>query len=251
VRGAECASTQNSSKPRERIFFISPQTRTAPSKNGLRYDNCASGRTFYNHWRYFDPATGRYTQSDPIGLAGGSFSTYNYVNSAATMFTDPMGLQVLPFPPPPIPGVPNLSTDAQRQLAEQLTRATQGNEDRQKTYQTYTRYNPVTGQCYTGRTSGYGTPEENIRNRSYGQPLLNFEGFLPPVLDRSSTNYNSIRGREQLVMDLNGGARSTGGTSRNAINGISTINPLGRYLYIPAANAEFGVPVPAGQCQCQ
>jgi RHS repeat-associated protein len=92
VRGAECASTQKSSRSRERIFFISPQTRTAPSKNGLRYDNCASGRTFYNHWRSYDPATGRYTQHDPIGLAGGSFSGYDYVNSNPASLVDPDGL---------------------------------------------------------------------------------------------------------------------------------------------------------------
>jgi RHS repeat-associated protein len=41
----ECASTQNSSSPRERIFFITSQTRTAPGKNAFGYGASSSGLT--------------------------------------------------------------------------------------------------------------------------------------------------------------------------------------------------------------
>jgi RHS repeat-associated protein len=34
----------------------------------------------YNMARDYDPALGRYVESDPIGLNGGSYSTYTYVN---------------------------------------------------------------------------------------------------------------------------------------------------------------------------
>jgi RHS repeat-associated protein len=58
---------------------------------GQRYDS-ASGFN-YNYFRDYDPATGRYVQSDPIGLAGG-VSTYGYVGGNPTVRIDSKGLEV-------------------------------------------------------------------------------------------------------------------------------------------------------------
>ena len=47
----------------------------------------------YNYARDYDPSVGRYVESDPIGLDGGSFSTYTYTNDNPLSFIDPSGTQ--------------------------------------------------------------------------------------------------------------------------------------------------------------
>jgi hypothetical protein len=152
------------------------------------------------------------------------------------------------MPPPPIPGVPNPAADANLAMAKALARAMSRNQE-ETTYQTYTRYNPFTNKCYTGRTSGTGTPQGNINARAAQQAHLNAELFDPPILDKSSTNSSAIRGREQLVIDVNGGAQSAGGYSRNMIRGVSEYNPY-RFYYEGQALNEFGEPFKTGPCTC-
>jgi RHS repeat-associated protein len=56
---------------------------------GQYYD--AETGLHYNYFRDYDPGTGRYVQSDPIGLAGG-VSTYGYVEGMPFKLVDPEGL---------------------------------------------------------------------------------------------------------------------------------------------------------------
>ena len=188
-----------------------------------------------------------FISEDPIGWASGQTNNYAYVGGNPVQGSDPSGLQMVLSPS--IFAIGGLPPNAlQRAIANAL--ANSSNDDPTKTYQDYTRYNPSTGGCYSGRTSGYGTPQQNILARAAGQPLLNAEHFNPPILDRSSDSYIAIRGREQQLIDLNGGARSSGGTSRNMINGISPNNPT-RGIMLGNALAEFGEPTRGRNAQAR
>jgi RHS repeat-associated protein len=57
-----------------------------------QYADAESG-LFYNHNRYYTKDGGHYTQSDPIGLAGGSWSTYTYGDGNPLQLVDPQGLE--------------------------------------------------------------------------------------------------------------------------------------------------------------
>ena len=63
----------------------------AHRQNAHLYDELASGESLYNYFRDYNPKTGKYIESDPIGLAGG-INAYVYVDNQPTMQTDPLGL---------------------------------------------------------------------------------------------------------------------------------------------------------------
>jgi RHS repeat-associated protein len=52
----------------------------------------ASGQMYMRN-RYYDPSTGQFTQSDPIGVAGG-LNTYGFANGDPVSYSDPYGLRV-------------------------------------------------------------------------------------------------------------------------------------------------------------
>ena len=80
--------------------------------------------------------------------------------------------------------------------------------------------------------------EERTESKVYGGMIA--QGYEPAVLDKSSSSYEAIRGREQMLIDYYGGAQSIGGSSGNAINGIGANNTKGS-IYMNTAIGEFGI----------
>ena len=61
-----------------------------------QYHDVETGN-WHNHFRTYNPRTGRYLESDPIGLAGG-LNTYSYASNNPVNRVDPLGLCTSPCP---------------------------------------------------------------------------------------------------------------------------------------------------------
>jgi len=110
----------------------------------------------------------------------------------------------------------------------------------QRIYVTYVLTNPISGQVYVGRTSGFGSPESIMENRYKQHFILRAAGFTQRNVDRSAKgwlNRGAVRGREQQMIDSFGGVSSP--KVANAIRGVAKANPFGR-LYHAQSDAEFG-----------
>jgi len=71
---------------------VVPQPGPVPNWVGSLASNGQDGTgQLYRRNRYYDPLTGRFTQEDPIGLAGG-VNLYGFAGGDPVTFTDPFGL---------------------------------------------------------------------------------------------------------------------------------------------------------------
>lgn len=228
--------------------------------------------------RYYDPASGRFLSVDPAALRAADtlrFGRFTYAVNNPIGRADPDGKQdedgeqieeetreamarlrpplgpnmAAPgYVPPPTmaPGMlpetfpehmvaQSLGLEPVPTVGENLPTA---EPEATRTYQVYIKVNASTGEIYTGRTSGFEDPRDNVARRDASHHM-NEKGFGPAILMYSSANRDAIRGQEQIMIENYGGARRAGGSSGNEINGISPRNSK-LQQYIDAAQYEFG-----------
>lgn len=89
---------------RDQTAYYAPDVRaprTSPTHwvGSLMDAQADASGLMYRRNRYYDPASGRFTQPDPIGLAGG-VNLYGYADGDPVNFSDPLGLfpLVIDFP---------------------------------------------------------------------------------------------------------------------------------------------------------
>ena len=96
INGGIALISENAHRGYQFLLAPLPRTRTLLTarrrwRNRLHLRRRASGRAHYNYFRDYDPAIGRYVESDPIGLLAG-INTYGYVGANAVSRRDQFGL---------------------------------------------------------------------------------------------------------------------------------------------------------------
>jgi RHS repeat-associated protein len=167
----------------------------------------------YNYYRDYDPSTGRYIESDPIGLGGG-INTYAYARVNPVGYKDPSGRIVVIVGPPE-------QQDALR-FAYNLVRATRRGEELCRKLEDSPNYYFITPNTPAGHSA-----EWDRKDTIYLDP--NYHPSVETTMGPQEAQTPAILGHE---LGHAAGAEDNGPGKMNNIN--QNENPIREELGYPA-----------------
>jgi len=180
---------------------------------------------YYNYFRTYDPSTGRYITSDPIGLNGG-LNTYGYAGGNPANAIDPKGLAVyLTYHQVQVGGNGGAGTTFNH-LALLLVPNNQSWASTQPGFQQYSS----NGQYYTTLSAGPnpGIPFpgylQSTPNRPGDEPWNNINGGIIDPPNTNTGSQCSVMPDDEFIKQL--------------LQGAANYNPIFPYSFFPSLNGN-------------
>jgi RHS repeat-associated protein len=203
----------------------------------------ASGLMFRRN-RFYDPAAGRFTQEDPIGLAGG-LNTYGFASADPVNYRDPYGLASQGI------GCCDRDDTNPRELDDEVNRARIGASwaaggEPQRLANPATRAARVTADAVQAAGRKSGTAEAyHVNGRTYTgvsgrQPLEpRTQSLYDQVPEQNRSDFHGACGLANCLSRAEGAGESLEGGSVGSAKIRRPENPVHGTVHVPCSSCQW------------